>query len=255
MRGRAALAALSLLASVTSAEAGYYYPFATNGVEFWRPASPEPVPALIHIDDDSLRLKTHCFSASMTFANKDGKAAFEGQYGSGANSSPSCSAERSGFEALRQMLRTVTGSHAVAGRLVLEGPDGRDAIVLEPIAPDGIEYRRLTVTAFRYRGKLLPLHDPDFVPDFVLYDGIPEGGAGCGGLFGDYRKVGPSRYRFEFSCILAGWCAPHSSWLVGKVWTAFGGVRNVEARGDDFVLRDRHGRIQIVLSPYKEVPS
>ena len=126
-------------------------------------------------------------------------------------------------------------------------------MALTAIAPDGIEYRRLTVTAFRYRGKLLPLHDPKFVPDFVFYDGTGDGSSGCGGLFGGYTKLGPARYKFGFGSILAGMCydADRALWRVSKILRALDGVRDVEARGDDFVLCDGRGRQQLVLSPLK----
>jgi hypothetical protein len=256
MRAKAALVAGFVVALAGRAEADYYYRFATNGQEFWRPASGEPSDALLDIRAGSITLATGCFSSSMMFQAKYGRAASAGgQYSSSSSPTQECAAERSDFDALRQTLAGVTGSRPSAEGIVLQGTDGNDVLALAPRPPDGIEYRRLTVTAFRYGGKLLPLrNDPNFLPSFVLYGGRIEGSSGCGGLIASYEKLAYSRYKFSVGSILAGMCADinRALWRVDKICRDFSGVRDVETRGDDFVLRDKRGREQIVLSPITE---
>jgi hypothetical protein len=144
----------------------------------------------------------------------------------------------------------MTGYHVSDGRLTLTMTDGSTQ-TLETIAPAGFEFRELTVRWFRWRGELRRVKPSSVQPiELVFYDDRIDGSIGYGGLYGTYESIEKSRYKISLTSIVTGSNDDTSARVQAqKILDAFNGVRDIEVRGADFVLRDDHGREQIILSP------
>jgi hypothetical protein len=248
------LAALAIgLAACTSSTA-YEYPFKPLAVEFWRPVPILLPDLLVRIDQNTLTEVTPCWESSLSFRVVEGKVAFDGEFATDNSNSPECVPTRVSFNALNEALRETANIRTTEEGIALLRGDESEIARLAPVPPTGFEYRRFTVSAFRFSGKLRHVrNDGDFKPDFALYAGRIQGSSGCGGwALSKYRSVGDSKYKFSVTSVLVGACSARALQLTRRLCDAFSGIRDVRQRGHDFILRDAHGHVQVVLSPIHE---
>jgi hypothetical protein len=243
--------ALAAALCVPAAAGERAFPQLTDG--FWRPAWPNVPDLLIRVKGNEIHVITACFEKGRLRGLDEGKAIIGGAFETMENPQAKCAPSRSGFDAFNLVLDRAAQMRSTEAGIVLQSDTGRDIVAMAPFPPDGIEYRRMTVKAFRGGKEYLNFKDaPDDLPDLVLYNGHIEGSPGCGMATGSYDKRSSTSYKFDLGYIVAGACADRALRLSGELCEAFNGVRDVEVRGEDFILRDMHGRIQVVLSPFPE---
>jgi len=136
---------------------------------------------------------------------------------------------------------------------LLDGHD-RSLISLTRLPPTGPENRKWQITSY-FDGERLVT--PDSVggipPHITFFGGYLDGRAGCTGLVGKYTLSG-SRLT-----VAAGWTALFGSCPADLrriqqdefVAKALSGVRHFEVDGEQIVLRNDQGAVQIVLAPWR----
>ncbi len=252
MWSRAAAIALFLAPLIAHADR-YKAAFDTVDHEFWRPTGPSASDMIIRVQGDGLTLSTRCFLSGLAFGpDGDGISFGNNEFVSSYMEDVSCASQKSAFEALKSSLLTAKAFHTSDGRFILKGENGKELLAAEPIAAKGFEFQELAVVSFRHAGRLWHVKSLSGQnPDLAFYNGRIDGSVGCGGADGTYEAIRSARYRIFLTSMLAGMCdnLDRSMEQVQRILDAFNGVREFEKRKDNFIFRDEHGHVQIVLSP------
>jgi hypothetical protein len=142
--------------------------------------------------------------------------------------------------------------------LSLDDINGASLINLVPLDTSGLENRRWQIEYF-FDGKTLVstrerLHaiasdeSPSLPVTFMF--GRIDGSSGCGRLHGGYSPREPqSDINISAFSVLAGWCHPEDQTTAGEILDALNGDRSLEKDGENFLLRDAEGVVQVILSP------
>jgi heat shock protein HslJ len=86
----------------------------------------------------------------------------------------------------------------------------------------------------------------------ILMDGRVTGTMGCGGLSGTYKLSG-NELTLDASAILVDTGCPdlNAPYTSGSsMWFPYKSELRIEQRGNQFLLRDKSGKVQLLLVPY-----
>lgn len=145
-----------------------------------------------------------------------------------------------------------------AETLSLNDGNGIPKIVLTRFYSKGLEYRQWFIEQ-HFDGQNLVLtrnrvHElpPDWpsLPQVVFMSGRLDGSSGGGALWGDYSPIGAkSEIRIRASSFATGFWYPEDIKLGEQILEALSGERTIERDGDDLLLRDAQGTVQVILAP------
>ena len=93
------------------------------------------------------------------------------------------------------------------------------------------------------------LLDANEYSEVTFLNGHVNGSPGCGGWWGTYKLSG-NQLIFDATLSLFGFCPDEDMVQDRLVENAFRAAVRIEEKGDHVLLRDKDGKVQVLLVPY-----
>jgi|SRR3984885_5107616 len=250
---KAALAVF--LAAASTHAAAEEKAFASLDGTFWRLQNPPR--GLEHLSiafHDSLMMQAApCDFADDQFTVKDAQLSLVGEIGSGENVAGECGDELDAFPRFSLPLQYITSYRRRGDDLDLFDAKGTRT-VLTRIQPEGLEYRRYAIVAYRDSGKLMRVLALQGTPTIFFASGQLASASGCALWYGTYIGSGDLISGIDVPPYASVEC-PGDKFAerqeIGLV-RALGKSRRAQALpAGGFNLRDENGDVQLTLSPIK----
>jgi len=139
--------------------------------------------------------------------------------------------------------------------LTLLDGHNRSLISLTRLPPTGPENRKWQITSYFDGERLVTPDSVGGIPPYItFFGGYLDGTAGCRGLVGKYTLSGSRLTVAAGSTALFGSCPGDLRQIFQQealVEKALSGIRYFERDGEQIVLRDDQGAVQIVLAPWR----
>jgi heat shock protein HslJ len=139
------------------------------------------------------------------------------------------------------------------GILTFKDGDQHPTIVLSAVRQKGIENRRWRIARFRGNAGKTAQNDGMMeanAPAAITFmNGHIFGGPGCGAWVGNYTISGDN-LTSDVSTMLAGLCSGAQATQAPLVEKALKGDRRIEQKDDHILLRDKSGKVQLLLLPF-----
>jgi hypothetical protein len=130
--------------------------------------------------------------------------------------------------------------------------DEKPLITLKRFIPDGLEYRKWFVTAYFDGKELVPVDRTAKYAPNVTFMGMVEPYPYCGGLEGHYRLSGDLLNAHLHSYLIKNCVRSEEARKLNEqnlpIAEAMSGLRHVELKGGNVILRDEQGVIRATLS-------
>jgi heat shock protein HslJ len=226
--------------------------YGPNGLSFWTLVSfadgPQDADAIFQFEGDTFSLDVPCFQRPWGYRYDGAFAAIprDGNYidRCGGTVPPTIVA----FDAV---MPKVTMLQLKGDQLSLADADNRTLLVLQRLEATGLENRKWHISEFYDGTSLVAANDRLSFPAAITFvHGDVHGSAGCGGLIGDYSLDG-TRVTIRVGSILAGFCYPQDEKTNDFILDALNAARALELQDNRVALHDSQGRIQVVLTPWR----
>jgi hypothetical protein len=254
---RAALAALLLAATPVRAVAEEKAFAALDGT-FWRLEAPPP--GLEHMSigfhDGMMIDAAPCEFSDHQFALEDGRLAFRGLRGAGSISyvDGRCGEELDASNRFDWQLSRTAQVERKDDKLVLIDEKGVKTVFTR-IVPDGVEYRRFAIAAYRQDGRMVHTSAVRQVPTILFAEGQLAGETGCIPLYTTYVKSGDRISGIAIRASTSEDCG-RDALVEGQrngIAAALRKARRiVTLPTGEFELRDGKNRVQATLAPYSK---
>jgi heat shock protein HslJ len=152
-----------------------------------------------------------------------------------------------------KVLHEIRSYEAGPNSVTFFGKDRQTIMVINSFPRRTIENRRWRIA--KYRGDSTQQADKEGLLDANEYsevtflNGHVNGSPGCGGWWGTYKLSG-KQLTFDAGLSLFGTCPPELFDQDRLVEKAFRAAVRIEEKGDHVLLRDKDGKVQILLVPY-----
>jgi len=148
-----------------------------------------------------------------------------------------------------QLVTRISAYRVVGERLSMMDKDFAPIIEARRISPEGVEYRRWRIVAYRSDGRL-NASPSDLDADITLFGGTLAGSPGVGPWSGSYQLTG-DKLHFDagLSATTGVWPAIATS-QTNEVFDAFRKVSRFVSRGGTYQLLGPSDEIEVVLAPW-----
>jgi heat shock protein HslJ len=209
---------------------------------------------IINIGPREVTFSNPSYQTSFSFHYKLAGLEFIPHYGlSTAAKNRALSLDEQTAKVFETVLHEIRAYEASADSVTFFGKGRQPIMVINSFPRRTIEHRRWRIA--KYHGDSAQQADQDGLLDANEYaeatflNGRVRGSPGCGGWWGSYELAG-NQLTFDASLSLFGFCPPEDMTQDRLVENAFRAAVRIEEKGDHVLLRDKDGKVQILLVPY-----